>query len=60
MARLLDHLGSDDMLLFATDYPHWQFDGMGALPEGLPEALVRRIAVDNPRATYPRLREGEP
>ena len=60
VARLLDHLGSDDMLLFATDYPHWQFDGMGALPEGLPEALVRRIAVDNPRATYLRLREGEP
>jgi len=60
VARLLDHLGSGDMLLFSTDYPHWQFDGMGVLPEGLPEALVRRIAVDNPRATYPRLREGEP
>ena len=40
IARLLEHLGSDDMLLFATDYPHWQFDGMGALPEGLPADLV--------------------
>ena len=60
VARLLDHLGSDDMLLFATDYPHWQFDGMGALPEGLPADLVQRIAVDNPLSTYPRLEEGEP
>ncbi len=58
--RLLDHLGSDDMLLFATDYPHWQFDGAGALPPGLPEELVRRIAVDNPLATYPRLGEETP
>jgi len=48
------------MLLFATDYPHWQFDGMGALPEGLPADLVRRIAVDNPLSTYPRLGEGKP
>ena len=60
VARLLEHLGSDDMLLFATDYPHWQFDGMGALPEGLPADLVRRIAVDNPLSTYPRLGEGKP
>jgi len=53
--RLLEHLGSDELLLFSTDYPHWQFDGHGALPEGLPAALARRIMVDNPKATYPRL-----
>jgi uncharacterized protein len=55
--RLMDHMGSDAILLFSTDYPHWQFDGDAALPEGLPPALVRKIMVDNPRASYPRLTE---
>ena len=55
--RLMDHIGSDEMLLFATDYPHWQFDGMAALPPGLSAALRHKIMVDNPLRTYPRLRE---
>ena len=25
--RLIEHIGSDEMLLFSTDYPHYQFDG---------------------------------
>lgn len=57
LLRILDHMQSDELLLFSTDYPHWQFDGDAALPEGLPESLVRRILIDNPRATYARLRE---
>ena len=55
--RLLDHIGSDEMLLFATDYPHWQFEGDEVLPAGLPENLLQKILVDNPLATYPRLKE---
>ena len=55
--RLLEHIGSDQMLLFATDYPHWHFDGTAALPPGLPASLVRRIMIDNPRETYARLME---
>jgi predicted TIM-barrel fold metal-dependent hydrolase len=57
MERLMEHMGSDELLLFSTDYPHWQFDGEEALPDGLPERLIRKILVDNPRATYPRLKE---
>jgi len=53
----MDHLGSEDMLLFATDYPHWQFDGMAALPSGLSPGLRQKIMVDNPLRTYARLRE---
>ena len=53
--RLFEHLQSDELLLFSTDYPHWQFDGTDAMPDGISLALARRIMVDNPRATYPRL-----
>jgi predicted TIM-barrel fold metal-dependent hydrolase len=58
LARVLEHMGTDRMLLFSTDYPHWQFDGDDVLPEGLPPETVRRIAVDNALDTYPRLRDG--
>jgi predicted TIM-barrel fold metal-dependent hydrolase len=57
MERLMEHIGSDEMLLFSTDYPHWQFDGHDALPAGLSPSLVQKIKVDNPLATYERLRQ---
>jgi predicted TIM-barrel fold metal-dependent hydrolase len=57
MERLMEHMQSDELLLFSTDYPHWQFDGTDALPAAFPEALVRKIMVDNPLQTYPRLKE---
>jgi predicted TIM-barrel fold metal-dependent hydrolase len=46
---------SDELLLFSSDYPHWQFDDNEALPEGLSADLVRKIMIDNPFATYQRL-----
>jgi predicted TIM-barrel fold metal-dependent hydrolase len=46
---------SDELLLFSTDYPHWQFDGDAVLPPGLSAELVRKIMIDNPLATYGRL-----
>jgi predicted TIM-barrel fold metal-dependent hydrolase len=55
--RIIDHLRSDDLLLYASDFPHWQFEGESAMPPGLPEALQRKILVENPLATYPRLKE---
>ena len=48
---------SDELLLFSTDYPHWQFEGDQVLPEGLSPGLVRKIMIDNPLATYSRLKE---
>jgi len=56
----MEHMGSDELLLFSTDYPHGPFDGDAVLPEGLSSELVREIMVDNPRATYPRLAESVP
>ena len=55
--RLFDHMQSDELLLFSTDYPHWQFEGDQALPEGMSPDLVRKIMIDNPFATYPRLKQ---
>ena len=55
LGRVIAQMGSDEMLLFSTDYPHWQFDGDDVLPAGLPDSLLQKIMVDNARATYPRL-----
>jgi predicted TIM-barrel fold metal-dependent hydrolase len=55
--RAVEHLRSDDILLYASDYPHWQFDGDDVMPKGLSPALRRKIAIDNPLSTYVRLRE---
>jgi predicted TIM-barrel fold metal-dependent hydrolase len=56
LARVLDQIGSDEMLLFATDFPHWHFDGTDAFPQDFPPALKKKIQADNPLATYARLR----
>ena len=57
LEKIIEHMQSDEILLFSTDYPHGQFEGMEVLPQGLPKSLVRKIMVDNPRATYARLLE---
>jgi predicted TIM-barrel fold metal-dependent hydrolase len=55
VAQLVDHLQSDDMLLYSSDFPHWQFDGDDAMPAGIPKNLHRKIRLDNALATYGRL-----
>jgi predicted TIM-barrel fold metal-dependent hydrolase len=53
--RILDQLPSEEMLLFSSDYPHWQYDGDRLLPDGLDPGLARKVMVDNPKKAYPRL-----
>jgi uncharacterized protein len=55
--RIVEQIDCDEMLLFSSDYPHWQFDGDTVTPPGLAGELLQRIRVDNPLATYPRLKE---
>jgi predicted TIM-barrel fold metal-dependent hydrolase len=57
--RLIDHLKSDELFLFSTDYPHWQFDGDAALPSGISDDLRRKIMSANALATYPRLSKAD-
>ena len=46
-------MGSDDLLMFSTDYPHWHFSSPEqALPAGLSDARRRKILRDNARAFY--------
>jgi predicted TIM-barrel fold metal-dependent hydrolase len=50
---LIDQLGSDELVLFSTDYPHWHFDAdEEVLPAGLPAELTGKIASENARAFY--------
>jgi predicted TIM-barrel fold metal-dependent hydrolase len=53
--RVMEHLGSEDMLLWSSDWPHWQFDGAPRLPPGVGPALARKICVENALAVYERL-----
>jgi len=53
---IIDQIGSEKMFLFASDYPHWQFEGDDAVPPNLPKSLVARMCADNPLETFPRLK----
>jgi uncharacterized protein len=56
LARVIEQIAAPNLLLFSTDFPHWQWDGTDVLPAGLPGDLLSRIALDNPFETYPRLK----
>jgi predicted TIM-barrel fold metal-dependent hydrolase len=55
LAAVFDQMGSDRLVLYSSDYPHWQFDGDDPLPEMIPESMMTRICRDNPLETYGRL-----
>lgn len=56
--RLMDHLRSDELLLWASDWPHAQFEGDAVAPAGFDAAMLDVMRTRNPLATYARLREG--
>jgi hypothetical protein len=42
-----------DRVLFATDYPHWDYDDPAmVLPQGVSETRRRGFFLDNARAVY--------
>ena len=52
-AELLAQLNMPDRLMFATDYPHWDFDAPDqAVPRTVPPDLRRAILAENARALY--------
>jgi predicted TIM-barrel fold metal-dependent hydrolase len=53
LLEVVDQLGSDELLLYASDYPHQHVaDPEQALLRHLPEALARKIRSENARALY--------
>ncbi len=53
LLQVIDQIGSEEVLMFATDYPHWQFDRPeDALLVDLPESLRTKILSENARAFY--------
>ena len=53
LLEVIGQLDSEEMLMFATDHPHWHFDRLEeAFPAGLSESLARRVLADNARAFY--------
>jgi predicted TIM-barrel fold metal-dependent hydrolase len=51
--RLFDMLETDRMVVFSTDYPHWDFDAPeDSIPHELPAELRRRILYDNAYELY--------
>jgi predicted TIM-barrel fold metal-dependent hydrolase len=56
LEQVIEQIRCDDLFLFSTDYPHWQFDGLDAVPKPF-GPIARKMLWDNPLATYPRLKE---
>jgi uncharacterized protein len=53
LLQVIEHLGSDEMLMFATDYPHWDYDDPDrAFPVRLPPDMKQKIFSGNARALY--------
>jgi predicted TIM-barrel fold metal-dependent hydrolase len=47
LAQLLDMMGGPEMLLYASDFPHFDFDPPSVLPKSLGEEARRKILHDN-------------
>ncbi|MCZ6634424.1 MAG: amidohydrolase family protein [bacterium] len=51
--QMMDQMRMDDKLMFATDYPHWDFDSPDrALPSSLDRDVRKNIMAENARALY--------
>ncbi len=47
LLQMFDMIGADDIVMYASDFPHWDFDEPTKLPRALGETTLRRILHDN-------------
>jgi predicted TIM-barrel fold metal-dependent hydrolase len=53
LLQIIEMIGQPDFLLFATDYPHWDFDAPDrVLPAAVPQELRQRIMARNAARFY--------
>jgi predicted TIM-barrel fold metal-dependent hydrolase len=53
LLRVIDQLGSDELLMFSSDYPHrHSAEDLAAMPAGLSPALTDRLLAANARDHY--------
>jgi len=53
LMKVIDLIGSEEVLIFSTDYPHFDFDSpLRALPARLPKDLQHKILYDNAQSLY--------
>lgn len=53
--QFVELMGSDELICFSTDYPHWDYDSpFNALPS-LGKDLESKIFAENARSFYPKL-----
>jgi uncharacterized protein len=50
--EMLDAAGAPEILLFASDYPHWDFDDPGFMLGRLPQAWRERVLHENAATFY--------
>ncbi|MQA09898.1 MAG: amidohydrolase family protein [Pseudonocardiaceae bacterium] len=52
LVAALEHTGVTDRIMFASDYPHWDFDSPAIALRGLPKRLRDPIMAGNARRLY--------
>lgn len=52
MARIVEWMRSEDLLMFATDYPHHHDDSVASLLEVVPESMRPKIMSESARSWY--------
>lgn len=50
--QTLEMMSAERILLFATDYPHWDFDDPSYVAQRIPKHMRQRILIDNARELY--------
>jgi predicted TIM-barrel fold metal-dependent hydrolase len=51
--QVVEHMGGEHLLLFSSDYPHWDFDSpLLGLPSGLSRETRQRICYSNAKEWY--------
>ena len=52
LKKFLEWLHADEVLVYASDYPHWDWDNPATLLPGISAELKQRVFAENARDLY--------